>query len=476
MKSGYYLLSLILISLLALSIAGQDSANQALPNSPAGERVKAYINAFNSNSETGFSDFLTANLTEKSLASRSVKERINAYHQMHDDLGRLELKRVISADENQITVQMAGSSGAIVEVLFKFDANSPHKIESMRIELAPSGDAAGGPAVIRKGGPAGPDNSTPRAAVRIDNNTLRQRIEARMAELSAAGYTGGLLVAKGGAVLLENGYGLANRERKVPFTRETVFDIGSLTKVLTRIALLQLSERGKIQLDDSLAKYFKVPANKAGITIRQLMDHKSGLVGEIARDPERITRDEMLNRAFSTKLVSEPGKEEHYSNVGYSLLAAIIESVSGQSYEQYLGEHIFKPAGMTRSGYVVPQWQADEITRSYLNGVDKGSTFDYAHLPDGPSWSLRGNGGTLSTLGDMYKFHQALQGEKLLSSKSKELLFPSPSPMAVGGNGVHFFVYRYDHVNNILVLAVSTDAEKKAMEVTGQIMPLAQGQ
>src|SRR5258708_18860937 len=190
-----------------------------------------------------------------------------------------------------------------------------------------------------------------------------------MAKASASGFTGAVLVAKNGQVLLENAYGLANRDRKIPFTLDTVFDIGSFTKVMTRIAMLQLAERGKVGVDDPIAKYFKnAPADKAVITVAQLMKHTGGLVGEIARDPEKIKRDEMLSRVFATKLISEPGKEEHYSNVGFSILAAIIESVSGQSYDQYVGEHIFKPAGMTRTGYVIPQWKAEEITHNYATG------------------------------------------------------------------------------------------------------------
>jgi len=455
--------------------ASSQSVTPELPDTQVGKRVTAYIDAFNSHDDKTFGQFLSDSLSQKSLASRSMEDRFKMYHQMYDDLGRLELKRIMSAKEDAISVVMKGENGPSVEMHFQFESDEPRKIVSMRVELSESSGGGDQPEVIRRAEPGGPGiiKSTSGGSNKVDDNLLTRKLEAYMTRASASGFTGALLVARNGQVLLENGYGWANRERKIPFTREAVFDIGSFTKVITRIAILQLAEKRKIGLDDPIAKYFKnVPADKAGITIRQLMNHTAGIVGEIASDPERITRDEMLRRVLASKLVSEPGKEEHYSNVGFSLLAAVIESLSGQSYDQYVAEHIFKPVGMTRTGYVIPQWKANEITRSYANGEDRGSTFDLPHFPDGPSWSLRGNGGTLSTLGDMLKFHAAFQGDKLLSNSSRALVFPSPSPMMVGGNGIHLFVYRYDPSNNVLLLAASTDADKKVTELTRQIIPL----
>jgi len=468
--------NLLPITLLVLSIIGQNADPHQLPDSQAGKRVAAYITAFNSHDDKIFGEYLSDNLSQKSLAGRSMEDRFKMYHQMYDDLGRLELKRIMSAKDDSISVVMKGANGPSVEMYFQFESDEPRKINSMRVELSEGDD--GQQRVVRGSAPGGPGIvALASGFAPVDNKLLTTKLEEHMAGASASGFTGALLVARNGQVLLENGYGLANRQRKIPFARETVFDIGSFTKILTRIAILQLAEKGNLGLEDPIAKYFKnVPADKAGITILQLMKHTAGIAGEVARDPEKITRDEMLSRVLATKLVSEPGKEEHYSNVGFSMLAAIIEGVSGQSYEQYVSEHIFKPAGMTRTGYVIPQWKADEITRSYANGQDRGSTFDYPHLLDGTSWSLRGNGGTLSTLGDMLKFHAALQADKFLSNKSRALVFPSPSPMMVGGNGIHFFVYRYNPQDNVLILAASTDADKKAMDLTRQITALIRGE
>jgi CubicO group peptidase (beta-lactamase class C family) len=304
-----------------------------------------------------------------------------------------------------------------------------------------------------------------------------QKIDAYLARLAGFGLTGAVLVARDGRVLLEKGYGLADRKRNLPFTKETVFDIGSNTKDFTKLAVLQLAERGKLGLNDTLAKFFDgVPADKAAITVEQLMEHTAGFGMYSGRDDERVTKEEFLRRVFSAPLISAPGKEENYSNPGYSLLAAIIEKVSGQFYEQYVRDHILAPSGMTTTGYALPKWRDGQLARNYEDGEERPSTFDYPHLPDGQTWNLRGNGGMLSTVGDMYKFHLALEGDRLLSPKFKAKLFDFDAPIElVGGNGVHFFVYRREPADRLVVLIATTDAAVRATEVSGRIAALARG-
>lgn len=302
-------------------------------------------------------------------------------------------------------------------------------------------------------------------------------IDEYLTRLVGFGFSGAALVARDGQVLLEKGYGLADRKRNIQSTRETAFDIGSNTKDFTKMAILQLAEKKKLDLTDPITRFFdNVPMDKAAITVEQLMDHTSGLGMYSGRDEEKVTKEEFLRRVFGAALISEPGKEDNYSNPGYGLLAAIIEKVSGQPFEKYLDERIFKPAGMTMTGYLIPKWQDGQIAHSYMEGEDRGSTFDYPHLADGISWSLRGAGGTLSTLGDMYKFHLALEGQQLLSKEFKEKLFAIDSPVTlVGGNGVHYFVYMREPATRIAILIATTDAGLRATEINRPIMSLARG-
>ena len=302
-------------------------------------------------------------------------------------------------------------------------------------------------------------------------------IDDYLTRLTGFGFSGGVLVARDGRVLLEKGYGAADRKRSIPATKETAFDIGSNTKDFTKTAILHLAEKRKLNLDDAITRFFEhVPADKATITVAQLMDHTAGFGMYSGRDDEKVTKEEFLRRVLSAPLISAPGKQESYSNPGYGLLAAIIEKVSGQPYEQYLDEHIFKPAGMMTTGYLIPKWRDGQLTHTYANGEDRGSTFDIPHLPDGISWSLRGAGGTLSTVGDMYRFHLALEGEQLLSKASKPKLFEMDSPTTlVGGNGIHYFVYLRDPAERIAILIASTDAGLRATEIDGHILSLVKG-
>lgn len=303
------------------------------------------------------------------------------------------------------------------------------------------------------------------------------KIDQYLSRLAGFGFSGAVLVAQNGKVVLDKGYGSANRLKALPITKETAFDIGSNTKDFTKLAILQLAESKRLSLDDKITRFFEnLPPDKTEITVAQLMDHTAGFGMYAGRDDEKVTKEEFLRRVLTSPLGSEPGKKENYSNPGYGLLAAIIEKASGQSFEQYLDQRIFKPAGMNATGYLIPAWRDGQIAHSYGNGEDRGSTFDVPHLQDGISWSLRGAGGTLSTLGDMYKFHLALEGEKLLSKEYKSKLFDMQNPITlVGGNGIHYFVYLRDPANQLVILIASTDAGLRAIEIDQNILSLAKG-
>ncbi|MCQ0020751.1 beta-lactamase family protein [Actinomadura madurae] len=108
-----------------------------------------------------------------------------------------------------------------------------------------------------------------------------------------------------------------------------------------------------------------MPADKRGITLHHLLTHKAGLAEGLGDDYEPVSRDEMLDKALKSKLVSRPGTEFHYSNTGFSVLAAIVEKVSGTSYERFLAKHLFAPAGMTQTGYVLPKFSRAQVAVEY---------------------------------------------------------------------------------------------------------------
>jgi CubicO group peptidase (beta-lactamase class C family) len=260
------------------------------------------------------------------------------------------------------------------------------------------------------------------AAAPVQSGPLGQSLDAHMTRLEAYGFSGSLLVAKGGEVALQKGYGFADVDRKTPFTADTAFDIGSITKQFTAAAVLKLEMQGKLSVQDSIGRWFEgVPEDKKGITIHHLLTHSSGLEDVFGDDYEEVSRDELVKRALASKLLWAPGTRYRYSNAGYSLLGAIVEKASGKPYETFLQENLWKPAGMTRTGYRLQE--KGPLARGVDDGKDWGTPLDHAWAPEGPWWNLRANGGVLSTVGDLYKWHRALEGEAILSKEAKAKIF-----------------------------------------------------
>lgn len=276
-----------------------------------------------------------------------------------------------------------------------------------------------------------------RPVVRTELGTKLDEYLTRLADL---GFSGSVLAAKDGSVVLSKGYGFADRQKGRPVTPATVLPIGSITKQFTGAAILKLEMQGKLKVENPITKFFKdAPPDKAGITLHQLLTHTAGLECDYGTsDFEEVSRDEIIQRVMSGPLRSAPDGQHHYSNAGYSLLGAIVELVSGQSYEAYLRENLFKPAGMPDTGYKLPNWSSDRIAQGYRRGERWGTILERPWASDGPYWNLRANGGIHSTIGDMYKWHLALESDSVLSAEAKKKYF---APHVDEGSGDSFYGY-----------------------------------
>jgi CubicO group peptidase (beta-lactamase class C family) len=255
---------------------------------------------------------------------------------------------------------------------------------------------------------------------------LRERVDDLMTRLEGHGFSGVLLLAKDGEIVLEKGYGLADRGKKLPATPDTVYCIGSITKQFTAAAILKLEMQGKLSVTDPISRFFPgVPADKKGITLHHLLTHTAGLREDYGEtDFEPVSREEIVSRVLSAPLLSAPGEKFRYSNAGYSLLAAVVELTTKGPYEAYLREQLFLPAGMTRTGYKLPGWKPGELARGWRGDEEWGTTIERPWAPDGqPWWNLRGNGGIHATARDMWRWHQALLGTAILSEEAKRKLY-----------------------------------------------------
>lgn len=230
-------------------------------------------------------------------------------------------------------------------------------------------------------------------------------------------------------------FGYANEEQLIPNSPQTVFDIGSITKQFTGAAILKLEMLGKLSVNDSIGKYLPTLSQEKGmITFHQLLTHSSGLPTDIGSDAEVITKDVLLSRINQTPLLSQPGSGYHYSHTGYNLLGLLIEAIAGEDYESFLQTNLFKPAKMRFTGYRMPDWSATSITHGYRFCNDWGGPMDAGWLEDGPSWNRRASGGMLSTVIDLYAWHEALLGNEILDDPSKAKYYYPQKPVIINEN------------------------------------------
>lgn len=262
-----------------------------------------------------------------------------------------------------------------------------------------------------------------------ETKELTSRIDSFLTKSTENGFSGSVLVAVEGQIILSKGYGYSNRAKKIPNTPSTVFNIGSVTKQFTSAAIMKLVEQNKLKTSDNIGRYFKdAPADKKRITIHQLLTHTSGIspsTGGFRYD--KASKEQFLKDFFDSELISEPGNSYQYANANYILLASIIEDVSGQDYATFLQEHFFNPSQMNASGYKKFTFQEDRIAHGYYyhystgHWKDWGKTFDY--LPQNEShWYSIGKGDIYSTTEDLFKWHQVLERNTVLMEESLMLM------------------------------------------------------
>lgn len=262
-------------------------------------------------------------------------------------------------------------------------------------------------------------------AVEPSHQDLATEVDAYLSRIEKLGFAGVLLIAVGDEILLEGGYGLANREAETPWSSRTISTVGSITKQFTATAILQLEERGLLSTDDLISKYFdSVPEDKAGITLHHLLTHSSGIVDlEGYGDFDALSREGFVALAMKAPLAFEPGTGYEYSNAGYSLLGMIIEQLTEKSYEEYIQQNLFLAAGMRETGYLLPDWDEERLAIGYRGAERWGTVLERPMAEDGPYWVLRANGGIHSTAMDMRHWAQALLSHRVLDPESRGKLW-----------------------------------------------------
>ncbi|MBN4051549.1 serine hydrolase [bacterium AH-315-M05] len=250
-------------------------------------------------------------------------------------------------------------------------------------------------------------------------------------------FQGAVLVAIGGSIIYQGAFGYANMEMQAPNTVDTKFRISSMTKQFTALLIMQLVEKDTLKLDGKISDYLHYYRKDIGgkITILHLINHTSGLPNISAyrdfrfdeiRNPHPV--DSLVVKWCSNDLEFEPGSKRKYCNSGYIILGAIIEKVTGKTYQEVLQENILTPAGMENSGMANERKVIEKMASGYRltkNGYVKEPV---THLAN-----LHAAGQIYSTVGDLWKFDKALYTEVLLSKEMIDLMFtPDSNNQAIG--------------------------------------------
>ena len=275
------------------------------------------------------------------------------------------------------------------------------------------------------GGPTGPRAAGAQAA---GDSAFVAALRARLEAATEAGeFSGAVLVARDGRTLFEGAYGLADRERRVPNTLLTQFRVGSMNKMLTAVAALQLVQAGRLRLDAPLGTWLPNYPNAevaSKVTPHHLLTHTGG-TGDIfgpeftARRTELRTIEDYLQLYGTRGLRFTPGERWEYSNYGFLLLGAVIERVGGRSYYDYVAERVLAPAGMTATGSAPEDSLIPGRSIGYTRMVMPG-----ALVSNAPTLPWRGTpaGGGYSTVGDLARFAVALREGRLLDPTHTALL------------------------------------------------------
>jgi CubicO group peptidase (beta-lactamase class C family) len=394
----------LLSYLTALALCSSVCLGQVkLPtDTQAGQVCSAWLQAFNSGDPDTYRAFL-----QKYSPARL--DRLDSAMEFRNRTGGLELKQVESSSPTEVVaiVEERGTE-QFVRMTFVVDAAEPHNMTRVELNAIPT-----------------PAEFAPKP---LNESELVAALQKKVQQEADAGqFSGTVLLAKGGKPIFEQAYGMADREHKVSNTLATRFRIGSMNKMFTAVAVLQLVQAGKLKLDDSFGNYLTDYPNKelaSKVTLHQLLTHTGG-TGDIFGPDFDKHRTELKTLQDYVKLYGkreaefEPGSKWVYSNYGFILLGLVVEKVSGQSYYDYVNTHIYDVAGMKDTG----SEPEDKIVANRSVG--------YMRPPGSRDWQpntdtlpYRGTsaGGGYSTAGDLLKFANALEQDKLLNAHYEELL------------------------------------------------------
>jgi len=391
--------AILATALLAASGFAQDQTAAA---HPAMAHLKAYVEVFNAAIQGQMKAFYATHLADQAAKEIPIEQRLTRFRSAKAQLKSLEIQRTITDQPHFAAVLAKAGNGEFLLIKATSEKTSPYMLLSLSLELVddPNNIVA-------------PD---PKANEKELLAAVRGLLEA---QTKADQFSGVVLLAKDLQVLFHEAYGFSDRDKKVPNKKDTKFNLGSINKIFTRVAVYQLARQGRLSLDDPIKKFLPDYPNAQAaekVVIRQLLNMTSGIgdfFGERydATPKEKIrTLQDYLPLFAGQPLEFEPGTSNKYSNGGYIVLGLIIEKVSGVDYYTYVRQNIFKPCGMLDTDAFPRDGNTPNLASGYTLPKDGGPrVVNLATLPGRGSSA----GGGYSTAADMLKFVLALKDQKI---------------------------------------------------------------
>lgn len=402
-------IKLCLLAGLALAQQPAHSASQKLPDTVATQRLLGFLEAFNTGDVARMRAF-----HQKYSSAEQAEQNASMDAEFYADTGGVDLHNVLQSSDYRI----------LVLVITRRDQNW------LRLSL----EVASGPphAIVGLGLREASPPAGQKPGEKLTEAEVTRKLQEHVERLAKEDrFSGAVLVAKNGQPLFKRAYGSASVAFQVPNRVDTKFNLASMGKMFTGVAVAQLAEQGKLSFDDLVGKHLPDYSNKAvasKVTIHHLLTHTSGMASywndkfEAAKDKLRKVQD-FVPFFVDDPLQFEPGEKWAYSNAGYIVLGVIIEKISGEDYYDYLRKRIFKPAGMINTDCYELDLDTPNLALGYTRmgqegpqpGARRNNLFLHG-LKGGPA------GGGFSTVEDLLRFDIALRGHKLLSAKYTDLL------------------------------------------------------
>ncbi len=421
-------ISVILFFSAINSLAAQGPSNSGA--NPAVERLQELVDTLNGGDLENLNAYISDNFAPSFLEFAPMDRHLEILGGFAANSGRLEARQIRPHSDFRVqAIVWQEKPQSWVSIMMQVESTDPHRIESIGVS------------------PAGPPLEIARP-IRTDQE-LAARVRAVARHLAEAeAFSGAILLARNGVPFYRESFGPASREFDAPNRADTRFNLGSMNKMFTGVAIAQLAERGKLSFQDPVGKHLNdwIDTESAQkITIHQLLTHTSGLGSYFNERFQESSRTRFRAVEDYKALVAdevpafEPGTGWRYSNTGFLLLGAVIESVTGQSYFDYIRENIYEPAGMTGSD----SFEMDRSTPNLAIGYSKETG------PSGTSWRnnlfqhvIKGGpaGGGFSTVDDLLQFDVALRSHRLLTPEMTAVVLSAKPESGSASYGYGFQV------------------------------------